>query len=204
MPQSTSKYSWDDLLEDQEDEREYKLEVVQTPQRTAEFGSAGLSRLPLSPPLVVRLTVLNRGIPIPADTELPFLVANLKLYSANGTEPLDECLHSQTNQRHKMLYGTLVSSTHQLFDESNQAGTFFVFPDVSVRMQGRYKLRITLMRLAHFGEMSTVPVGDHGKFLIHTWTDSFDVVPLAQFVAPATTPLTRLFHRQGVRMGAVP
>jgi len=195
----------DMLGEDEEHEREYELDVVQTPERTAEFGSAGLSRLPLSPPLVVRLTILDRHKkPINADTELSFLVANLSLYSADGARPLDECTHTQTNRRHRMLYGTLVSSTHQLYDESNRQGTFFVFPDVSVRLQGRYQLRVTLMRVAHFGESSTVPVGEFGKALVHTRTEPFDVVPLAQYVAPPTTQLTRIFHRQGVRMGAVP
>ena len=38
--------------------RTYQLEVIQHPLRTAEFGSASsLSRLPLTPPIVVQLTV---------------------------------------------------------------------------------------------------------------------------------------------------
>jgi len=37
--------------------RSYELEVVQHPLRTAEFGMANLSRLPLTPPIIARLTV---------------------------------------------------------------------------------------------------------------------------------------------------
>jgi hypothetical protein len=35
----------------------YHLDVVQHPIRTAEFGSASLSRLPLAPPIVVQLVI---------------------------------------------------------------------------------------------------------------------------------------------------
>lgn len=42
------------------DTRSYHLDVVQHPQRTAEFGSASLSRLPLAPPIVVQLIVRDR------------------------------------------------------------------------------------------------------------------------------------------------
>lgn len=37
--------------------RSYHLDVVQHPIRTAEFGSASLSRLPLAPPIVVQLVI---------------------------------------------------------------------------------------------------------------------------------------------------
>ena len=41
--------------------RTYRLEVVQHPERSAEFGSATLSRLPLSPPLIVQLRVRDQA-----------------------------------------------------------------------------------------------------------------------------------------------
>lgn len=37
--------------------RSYELEIVQHPLRTAEFGMANLSRLPLTPPIIARLTI---------------------------------------------------------------------------------------------------------------------------------------------------
>ena len=37
--------------------RSYHLEIVQHPQRTAEFGYSSLSRLPITPPIIARLTV---------------------------------------------------------------------------------------------------------------------------------------------------
>lgn len=51
-----------------ENSRRYQLEVIQHPERTAEIGNgAVLSRLPLSPPLVVKITVEDaEGNTIPA------------------------------------------------------------------------------------------------------------------------------------------
>lgn len=37
--------------------RSYHLEIIQQPHCTAEFGTAYLSRVPISPPIVARLTV---------------------------------------------------------------------------------------------------------------------------------------------------
>lgn len=37
--------------------RSYHLEIVQHPQKTAEFGNSNLSRLPVTPPIIAQLTV---------------------------------------------------------------------------------------------------------------------------------------------------
>lgn len=45
--------------------RTYRLDVEQHPERTAEYGPAVLSRLPLAPPPIVRLTITDQaGSPI--------------------------------------------------------------------------------------------------------------------------------------------
>ena len=43
------------------DRRSYHLDVVQHPIRTAEFGAASLSRLPLAPPIVVQLVIRDHA-----------------------------------------------------------------------------------------------------------------------------------------------
>ncbi|KAJ3489636.1 hypothetical protein NLI96_g1984 [Meripilus lineatus] len=70
--------------------RSYRLEVVQHPLKTAEFGSSTLTRLPLAPPLIAQLHIRDQGGSVEMDeTELPFLIAQLSLYSADGTTALD-------------------------------------------------------------------------------------------------------------------
>lgn len=75
------------------------------------------------------------------NTELPFLVAHLHLHAEDGT-PLDMETTGQS-----MLYGSTVSSAQTLRNLLGSMGSFFVFPDVSISIRGRYILRITLMRL---------------------------------------------------------
>ncbi|KAG8718453.1 hypothetical protein FRC08_005259 [Ceratobasidium sp. 394] len=184
-------------------ERTYYLEVVQAPERTAEFGNAVLSRLPLAPPLIVQLIVRNRsGNVIPIHGELPFLVAHLALLSENGAQyadvpPNDSQLPISLSQR--LLYGTLASSPHPLQNQQGHPGTYFIFPDVSVRNCGRYRLRVSLLRISR-PDSNLVMEEGAGVAIVSTKTRVFEVVPQAEYVAPATTSLTQCFHRQGARM----
>lgn len=184
-------------------DRTYHLEVVQTPERTAEFGNAVLSRLPLAPALIVKLTVRDRsGQVIQIHGELPFLVAHLALLSENGSQYVDSSLGNDQlaiSPSQRLLYGSLVSSPHYLQNQQGHPGIYFIFPDVNVRNCGRYRLKVSLLKIAR-------PDGNHvinegsGTTLVSTRTRVFEVVPQAEYVAPATTSLTQCFHRQGARM----
>ncbi|KAG9104306.1 hypothetical protein FRC06_003814 [Ceratobasidium sp. 370] len=188
-------------------ERTYYLEVVQSPERTAEFGNAVLSRLPLAPPLVVQLIVRNRsGSVIPIHGELPFLVAHLALLSENGVQYVDVPPNDSPHPiplSQRLLYGTLASSPHPLQNQQGQPGTYFIFPDVSVRNCGRYRLRISLLRISR-PDSNLVMEEGAGVAIVSTKTRVFEVVPQAEYVAPATTSLTQCFHRQGARMYTPP
>ncbi|KDQ26978.1 hypothetical protein PLEOSDRAFT_1043611, partial [Pleurotus ostreatus PC15] len=129
-------------------DRSYHLEVVQHPQKTADFGSASLSRLPLTPPIVVQLIVTDpSGNSIIPEVELPFLIAHLSLLSADGQRQLDMGSAPGGDLSPPILYGNLVSSVHQLEDLQGNMGMYFLFPDVSIRYRGQFRLRVNLMRL---------------------------------------------------------
>ncbi|KAJ7834650.1 hypothetical protein B0H14DRAFT_2166148, partial [Mycena olivaceomarginata] len=90
--------------------RSCQLKVIQHPQKAAEFGYANLSCLPLTPDMVVQLTVCDaNGNSIVPQDELPFLIAHLSLFTENGIAPLDMG-SSVTGQPPPILYGSLVSS----------------------------------------------------------------------------------------------
>lgn len=44
--------------------------------------------------------------------------------------------------------GAVVSNAYQLTDQSNKAGIFFVFQDLSVRIEGRFCLKFMFMNLS--------------------------------------------------------
>jgi hypothetical protein len=171
------------------------LEVIQQPEVSAEFGSAALSRLPLAPPLVAQLTIRDsRGNVIESDPDHPYLICHLSLHSADGLTVLDPV--SSSNRQFppdRLLYGNLVSSPHFLRNLQGRPGVYFLFPDVSVRLRGRYILQLTLMRLSRVDASGMVRVGESGSVLAQTRTRPFDVRPRHTYVAPPQTPLTEFF-----------
>jgi hypothetical protein len=58
---------------------------------------------------------------------------------------LDTTLRSAT--------GCMVSSLNQLKNLNNENGAFFVFPDISVRVEGKYRFRMTLFEIARYVEL---------------------------------------------------
>ncbi|KAF8801302.1 hypothetical protein BYT27DRAFT_7226880 [Phlegmacium glaucopus] len=165
--------------------RSYELEVVQHPLRTAEFGMANLSRLPLTPPIIARLTVKDpSGNSVVPEAELPFLIAHLSLFTGDGLTALDmgSCIGRGRSQSPPILYGNLVSVVEQLEDLQGNMGLFFLFPDVSIRWRGRYQLGVTLSRISEY------------LFFFH--------ISIAWLTRPTFTQtrLTQSFLRQGARM----
>ena len=47
----------------------------------------------------------------------------------------------------RLLYGSLVANPQAFLDQQDYRGYFFLFPDVSIRVRGRYRLGISLTRL---------------------------------------------------------
>jgi len=141
----------------------YDLDIVQQPQKAAECGSSSLSRLPLAPPLIVQLSIRDASGNVIAEYglsslicghisndhregESSFLIAHLSLIpvleSGVGSSTQTK-LSDPTSQ----LYGSLVSSPQTFRDLHGRQGTYFLFPDVSVRIRGQFQLSVTLIEL---------------------------------------------------------
>ncbi|PPQ63390.1 hypothetical protein CVT24_005655 [Panaeolus cyanescens] len=183
--------------------RSYHLEIVQNPHRTAEFGMAYLSRVPLTPPIIARLIVRDpSGNSVVPEAELPFLVAHLSLFSGDGMTSLDTGSYIGQNaaQTPPLLYGHLVATVEQLEDLQGNMGLFFLFSDVSIRTRGRYQLGITLSRISNSNPSG---LSNHGTILAQTRTAPFEAVALAEYTAAPPTRLTQSFIRQGARMSTM-
>ncbi|KAH0582959.1 hypothetical protein H2248_010855 [Termitomyces sp. 'cryptogamus'] len=179
--------------------RTYHLEVIQQPERTAEFRNSELSRLPLTPPIIVRLTVRDSsGNYVVPQAELPFLIAHLSLFSGDGLSSLD--MGSSIGSNPPLLYGNLVSSIDQLEDLQGDMGLFFIFSDVSLRWRGQFQLGVTVTKISRTDSFGGMGVSDHGVVLAETRTRPFDVLPYSQYTAVPRTRLTNSFIRQGARM----
>ncbi|OAL52304.1 hypothetical protein IQ07DRAFT_468869, partial [Pyrenochaeta sp. DS3sAY3a] len=108
------------------------------------------------------------------------------LYKPDKDEPYDVSTD-------KSLAGTLVSSLHRLKDVSNKDGGFFVFGDISIKVQGTFRLCFSLYEF----QQDTFTV----QHLGHAISDKFKVLPAKDFKGlEESTYLSRAFSDQGVRL----
>lgn len=126
----------------------------------------------------------------PARTFLqnPYLILTTRL-TRNGEEDQEE----QMGSKDSVLTGTRVSSLYNLKDLENNQGGFFVFGDLFAGRVGTYRLTFTLheLRLAD----------KECRMLSHIVSDRFVVYTTKTFCGlTASTPLTRHFKDQGVRL----
>lgn len=89
------------------------------------------------------------------------------------------------------LAGTLVSSLHRLKDTDNKDGAFFIFGDVSVKLEGFFKLQFNLY------ESRDKAV----EYIKSITSERFQVHPAKNWPGMTeSTVLTRTFSDQGVRL----
>jgi hypothetical protein len=93
------------------------------------------------------------------------------------------------------LVGSYTSSMHRLRDTDDIEGGFFVFGDLSVKREGRFRLRFTLYER---DQHSSTP---SFYFVSELITNVFTVFPTKLFPGIVkSTPLTRTFGNQGVKV----
>jgi hypothetical protein len=89
------------------------------------------------------------------------------------------------------LAGTLVSSLHRLKDTDNNDGAFFVFGDLSVKLEGTFRLQFNLYEMRQ-NECYHIQAIQTDAFPVHS-TKNFQGMSESTF-------LTRSFSDQGVRL----
>lgn len=94
--------------------------------------------------------------------------------------------------------GTLVASPYQAKDERGIAGTFFVFPDLSCRAPGRYRLHFKLLRIDPYNMQQGAIHGTVASII----TDVFNVYTAKDFPGMrASSALLKALRRQGLNVG---
>ncbi|PVH69955.1 hypothetical protein DL98DRAFT_541203 [Cadophora sp. DSE1049] len=139
---------------------DYQLIVRQGPQSTRINVGKEEERKPVDPPFVIELKISSQ----------PDLHQNY----IKSTNP---CLF----EYHSSLAGTLVTSLQHSTDKDNNGGAIFVFDDLSVKVEGKFRLRFDLFEM-----------GDDQCSHIKSVTSDPFIVRLAE------TSLTRFFRNLGV------
>lgn len=168
-------------------------------------------RKPLDPPPMLELKVSSEIDPSQQFLQNPYLFVSVSLYKHDKDEPIE-------GTPFDILTGTLVSSLHRLKDVTNKDGAFFIFGDISIKVQGTYRLRFTLYELqpSYFTladleqhkdleryQGAALDPPEYGTYqcLGHVLSDKFNVVLPKDFKGlEESTYLSRAFSDQGVRL----
>ncbi|SPO04808.1 uncharacterized protein DNG_07493 [Cephalotrichum gorgonifer] len=160
---------------------QFTLTIRQEPDRAKVVLGKDKDRKPVDPPPILQLEVPahnNHILQSPYHFVMSFLI----------DEKEDTPVSCQNGNP---LFGTQVSSLHKLKDTNNQDGGFFVFGDLSVKVEGRFRLKFTLYEVSN-GEVSQL--GDITSRVFEVYSPK--VFPGME----ESTFLTRSFSDQGVRL----
>ncbi|KAI8330367.1 velvet factor-domain-containing protein [Chlamydoabsidia padenii] len=141
-----------------------------------------MDRRPLDPPPIVQLITDKSN----RTNQYPYFFLYATLVAESGDEKDLTFLEST-----RMTAGTTVQSLHRLRDCDNDEGTFFIFADISIRMEGFFRLRFTLFEIT----------GLYAQSRCSILSDVFQVYSPKSFPGMSeSTFLTRSFSEQGVRI----
>ncbi|CEG72861.1 hypothetical protein RMATCC62417_08344 [Rhizopus microsporus] len=161
----------------------YSLIVRQQPSkaRLCSFKEK-VDRRPIDPPPIIELLSNT------ADDHFlqnPYFFLYATLTDASGKNDLHFVNGNKTTA------GAVVQSLYKLKDLDNSDGGFFIFSDISVRLEGLYRLKFTLFSIE----------GPSVNRLCSTLSDVFQVYSPKSFPGMSeSTFLTRCFSDQGVRI----
>ncbi|KDN51983.1 hypothetical protein K437DRAFT_44621 [Tilletiaria anomala UBC 951] len=213
------------------DGKQYTLHIEQSPNRARVCAFGDKDRRPLSPALVVKLTVRATASgselnPTSFDTSLFVLTADLvdattlaprSLFITRAAALLDSNPSASprggaggsssagapsnalmtTSSVTRNLIGNPVCSANTARNLQEELCIFFVMQDISVRMEGEYRLKLSFTSLDAAGRISE----GMSLMLAEIYTAPFTCYPPRKFpgqVAP--TPLSRKLASQGIKL----
>lgn len=102
-----------------------------------------VDRRPIDPPPIIQVIVREHGREANNHLYNPYFFMYATLSAPEG----DEELHVLKDGKTRATSGTIVSSLYRLKDVDQSDAAFFVFPDLSVRIEGNYRLKFSLFEI---------------------------------------------------------
>ncbi|KAI8334647.1 velvet factor-domain-containing protein [Chlamydoabsidia padenii] len=182
---------------DEREMRTYELVVCQQPLHARMCGFGEKDRRPIDPPPIVQLIVRQQnGEPVDVQTlQIPFFVLHVTLWSGDRTE--ERNIISNPPKCTRVLMGSLVSSPSLLKNPDGEQGLYFAFPDLSIRTEGRYTLRFSLMKLVS----ADFQTDAKSRIIAQVFSDAFTVYSAKKFPGMTeSTDLSKAFAKQGLKI----
>ncbi|KAF0490135.1 nuclear divisionprotein rft1 [Gigaspora margarita] len=185
---------------EEEDKRTYKLIVCQQPLRARMCGFGEKDRRPIDPPPIVQLVVNDENGNLDSSTSLsmlqnPFFVLHVTLWSEDCKE--ERNVISNPPKTTRVLMGSLVSSPAILKNTDGEPGCYFCFPDLSIRTEGKYTLKFSLMKLGTEDRLISTRTG----IISTAFSNPFTVYSAKKFPGMTeSTELSKAFAKQGLKI----
>ncbi|TGZ78716.1 hypothetical protein EX30DRAFT_383404 [Ascodesmis nigricans] len=163
---------------------DYELIIRQGPKRARVAGVKDKDRKAVDPPPIIQLKLRDESDVAQNYLQSPYFFMAANLYRADVDAPAQMAPH-------QALAGTLVSSLHRLKDINNDDGGFFVFGDLSVKIEGEFRLKFSLYEM----------VKNEVVHIQSVTSEVFQVFAAKNFPGMTeSTFLSRSFGDQGVRL----
>ncbi|KDN39948.1 hypothetical protein K437DRAFT_250382, partial [Tilletiaria anomala UBC 951] len=166
---------------------EYQLTIREQPKHSRMCGiGEKADRRPIDPAPIVQLRVItHEHAAWYLDNPYYFMYAML------ADIETDEELHLLPDGKTRYTTGSCVSCLYHLKDIDGSHQGFFIFPDLSIRVEGRYKLKLCLFETIGHGVY-------HCKSI---YTAPFNVYTAKRFPGmEESTKLSRAFADQGLKV----
>ncbi|KAL2890286.1 developmental regulator [Ceratocystis lukuohia] len=161
----------------------HSITIRQQPQNARVAIGKEKDRKPIDPPPILQLTIARDKDPQQHYLQSPYFFMSCTLVGADE-QPLKDIPSTS-------IVGSLASSLHKLKDTDNSDAGFFIFPDLSVKAEGKFRLRFSLFEFQ----------GSMCSHIASISSDVFTVWPAKTFPGMTeSTFLTRSFSDQGVRL----
>ncbi|EER39764.1 conserved hypothetical protein [Histoplasma capsulatum H143] len=171
---------------------DFRLTVRQNPERARVAGGKEKERKAVDPPPIIQLKIDESKDPGQNYLQSPFYFMCCTLYNATEDTPA-------TTAQSTALAGTLVSSLHRLKDTDNMEGGFFVFGDLSVKIEGEFRLKFNLFEMREVKRCGGSR--DEVVYIKSILSKPFTVLPPKNFPGMTeSTWLSRSFADQGVKL----
>ncbi|KAI1376775.1 velvet factor-domain-containing protein [Hypoxylon crocopeplum] len=172
----------------------YRLQVRQQPVAARSCGFGERDRRVIDPPPIVQVFIEDPKASqeeIRSQLKFRFSVMHCTIWNETGDQDCSGMPDDYRQQRR--LMGTIVSSPFVGFDENNEEGCFFCFPDLSCRTPGAFRLRFSLVIL----DPNSVP-GSKTPVCATAMSEVFTVYNAKDFPGMrASTALTKRLKEQG-------
>ncbi|GAN09336.1 VosA [Mucor ambiguus] len=198
--------------------------MVQNPVRARCCGFGEKDRRPIDPPPILQLLIERPDGTLQNahddDSNISLFVVQCDLYSEDGKEPRGQVynpssaapisaspatdskptagtlLSFQDPAPTRSLMGAVVSNAYQLTDHNNEPGIFFIFQDLSVRIEGTFCLNFMFINLSA-GDPLTMSTEVSDDVL----SKPFTVYSAKNFPGMTdSTPISQSFAQQGIKI----